>query len=324
MADRPHIVETSTITKVKLPDGSKVINGFRVFEVLGTGSFAKVKLCEAESSAEKFAMKVYRKGVLRKQREYVKDQATGGMKIHTSLDKVYGEISIMRRVVHENCIRLYAVLDEAETFGKLRLVVEYAARGCSMDWDTERCTYRTKLSPNGLVPETVAAAYIHDALCGLGYLHGVLIAHRDIKPQNLFVTVDGRLKIGDFGVSIEMEPNFIIQGTEGTWCFWSPEMCRTPYNGHDGRLADVWALGVTLWAFFYGSVPFLSPDLGPLVDSIAEAKYSLPVDTSISEPGQTFLRHLLTPEFAARPLPAELSRDPWCRSPPKATAQMNA
>lgn len=308
---------------MELPDGSKSINGFRVLGELGSGSFARVKLCEEESSAEKFAMKVFRKGLLRKQREFIKDEATGGMKVRTSLDKVYSEIAIMRRVSHENCIRLYAVFDDAEAHGKLYLILEYAARGCTMEWDSEICLYRTPTPPHSLIPEAVAALYIQDALCGLSYLHSILIAHRDIKPQNLLVSVDGRVQIGDFGVSIDMGNDFIIRGTEGSYCFFSPDMCRTPYNGHDGRRADVWASGVTLWAFLYGSVPFFKEDMMALLDSIAEATYALPADSSVSDQGQAFLQRLLTPEPDARPLPAELLGDPWCRSHPRAAVAVN-
>mmetsp|Transcript_78015 Transcript_78015/g.242951 ORF Transcript_78015/g.242951 Transcript_78015/m.242951 type:complete len:164 (-) Transcript_78015:76-567(-) len=157
---------------------------------------------------------------------------------------------------------------------------------------------------------------------GCAHMHAIGICHRDIKPQNLLVHADGRVKIGDFGVAIAMEGDFKIHGTEGSYCFFSPEMCRTPYSGHDGRLADVWALGVTLWAFLYGSVPFMQQDLLPLLDSIAEAKYTLPVSPRVGEEGQALLRRLLTPEAGARPLPAELLEDPWCRRPPEAAAQI--
>jgi len=295
------IIEYSTVSKVELPDGSKVINGFRVRGLLGSGTFAKVKLCEEENSAERFAMKVFKKGWLRKQRDFIKDETTGGMKIRTSLDKVYGEIQVD---------------------GKLYMILEYAARGCTMDWDPDRCAYSTPES-KGLVPEALAASYVRDTLLGLGYLHSALIVHRDIKPQNLFVDAEGRVKIGDFGVAMELGEDCIVQGTEGSYCFFSPEMCRTPYNGHDGRLADVWALGVTLWAFLYGSVPFFKQDLMPLLDSIAEGEYELPVSPSVSDGGQAFLRRLLTLEPTARPLPASLLEDPWSRSSPRVTARLS-
>merc|ERR1712050_238450 len=115
----------------------------------------------------------------------------------------------------------------------------------------------------------------------------------------------------------------MVRGTEGSYSFFSPEMCRSPYKGHDGRKADVWALGVTTWAFFYGSVPFMKNDLMPLLESIAEADYTLPDSSSINESGQTFLRRLLTVEADVRPLPEELLEDKWFRARPKSTSSVS-
>merc|ERR1719433_226092 len=258
--------------------------------------------------------------MLRKQRDFIRDEVRGGMKIRTSMDKVYGELAIMRQLAHPNCIRLHAIFDEGRSDGKLYLVIEYAARGCTMDWDNDKCAYSSPES-GGPVPEAQARSYVHDALCGLGYLHEALIAHRDIKPQNLLVDADGRVKVGDFGVAVQMAENCVVQGTEGTYCFYSPEMCRTGYAGHDGRRADVWALGVSLWAFLYGSVPFFEPDLLKLMDSIAEARYELPAGPGASPEGRAFLRRLLAPEAPDRPLAPELLQDAWCGAPARATAQ---
>merc|ERR1712032_822679 len=159
--------------------------------------------------------------------------------------------------------------------GRLYLVLEYAAHGATMEWDSNKCSYfASKSQP--LIREATAKTYVLDALNGLSYLHSLFIAHRDIKPQNLLVNAHDRIKIGDFGVAIEMGEDCKVDGTEGTYYFYAPEMCRSGYNGHDGRLADIWALGVTLWAFFYGSVPFFKTDLYQLLESIGEAKYTIP------------------------------------------------
>lgn len=219
----------------------------------------------------------------------------------------------MRRLQHPNCIRLYAILDEPETDGKLYLVIEYAARGATMEWDSDKCTYYVP-ETRGLVPETLAQQYVFDILQGLAYLHGCLIAHRDIKPQNLLVNVDGHVQIGDFGVAIQMGEDCLISGTEGTYYFYAPETCRgSGYEGHDGRKADVWATGVTLWAFLFGTMPFFHLDLVRLLESIGEAKYELPASPVLGAECQRILLQLLAPEPERRPLCLELLEDPWCR-----------
>lgn len=49
-----------------------------------------------------------------------------------------------------------------------------------------------------------------------------------------------------------------MSNTEGTWCFWAPEMCDTRGEGaaFNAYAADTWSAGVTLWCFLYGAVPF--------------------------------------------------------------------
>ena len=56
---------------------------------------------------------------------------------------------------------------------------------------------------------------------------------------------------------LRMPEDCVIHGTEGTYEFFSPEMCATGYKGHDGRHADIWATGISLWAFLFSSLPFL-------------------------------------------------------------------
>ncbi|CAE8679014.1 unnamed protein product, partial [Polarella glacialis] len=310
-AARP-IIESDQIVKVKHSDGTKTINGFLVKELLGSGTFAKVKRCEQESSADEFAIKVFRKLRLRKQREYTGGGGGGGMKVRTALDKVYDEIQVMRTVVDPYCIRLYAVFDDPAPAGKIYLVIEYAARGPTMDCEADRCVYFVPDTKGSSLGEDVAKSYVSDTLRGLRYLHGCSIAHRDIKPQNLLVDADGYVKVADFTVSIRMDEDFQVVGTEGTYTFFSPEMCKSGYKGHDGRRADVWAAGVSLWAFLYGSVPFFEADLVRLLDSIAEAKYELPPVQFESPECLAFLARLLTPEPLDRPLVEDMLRDAWC------------
>lgn len=304
----PDLVE-SAVSKVKHGDGTKTINGYRVRHELGSGSFGKVKLCEEEGTSLQFAMKVFKKSKLRRQRDFVGGSDGTGMKIRSSLDKVYNEAAVMRRVSHQNCIRLRAIFDDVDRDGKLYFVIEYAARGCAMDWDNDRGSYYVPGTVD-LISEAKARAYVFDVLSGLAYLHSERIAHRDVKPQNLLVTQDDVIKICDFGVAIEMGEDHVVVGTEGTYHFFSPEMCRSGYEGHDGRSADVWAAGITTWAFLFGEVPFMTEDLMKLLEAIAEARYEIPAE--ISPEGRSFLQNALAPECVDRPLCPELLMSAWC------------
>lgn len=88
---------------------------------------------------------------------------------------------------------------------------------------------------------------------GVDYLHSVGVAHGDIKPDNLLLGADGRVRICDFGSAQLAGPGEYVLRTVGTPAFFTPEMCRGgPFSA---RAADLWALGVCLYIFVFGAAP---------------------------------------------------------------------
>ena len=154
------------------------------------------------------------------------------------------------------------------------------------------------IQPGGYFDEMHASLYLVDILHGLAYLHQHHICHRDLKPENILLDANGVVKISDFGVShvFEEESAFedyqepgsrrtlgkkaflsknqsesalhlktmshsgLLMKTEGTWCFWSPEMCKMDGGSFSGYAADIWAAGVCLYVFVTGTLPFYSDD----------------------------------------------------------------
>ena len=159
---------------------------------------------------------------------------------------------------------------------------------------------------NGHFDEWHAALYFVDILHALGYLHQHHICHRDLKPENILLDARGIVKISDFGVShffeedqeigaqrlahaqqhhptkltrsdtdsalqmAGMADTGFLTKTEGTWCFWSPEMCSSS-NFFSGYASDMWAAGVCLYIFVTGRLPFFSDVPTELFDMIAQA-----------------------------------------------------
>lgn len=90
-------------------------------------------------------------------------------------------------------------------------------------------------------------------LQGIDYMHSMGMTHGDIKPDNLLLGADGRVRICDFGSAQQLGAEDVMIRTVGTPAFFSPEMCDgRPYSA---RGADAWALGVCLYIFVFGALP---------------------------------------------------------------------
>ena len=91
---------------------------------------------------------------------------------------------------------------------------------------------------------------VMSSLQGLHYLHANKIAHGDLKPDNFLLATNGHLKIADFGSSQLTRVGDLVNRTAGTPAFMAPEMCGG--DAYQARIADVWALGISLYMFVFG------------------------------------------------------------------------
>lgn len=96
-----------------------------------------------------------------------------------------------------------------------------------------------------------------DILTGLEFCHESNLIHRDIKPANIFVSEFGEYKIGDFGISREIERTSTTLSQKGTKTYMAPEIVRM--EKYD-KLVDIYALGLTMYEICNkGRMPFLPP-----------------------------------------------------------------
>ncbi|KVH95231.1 Protein kinase, ATP binding site-containing protein [Cynara cardunculus var. scolymus] len=154
-----------------------------------------------------------------------------------------------------------------------------------------------------------ARFFFQQLISGVSYCHSMEICHRDLKLENTLL--DGspspRLKICDFGYSKSGLLHSQPKSTVGTPAYIAPEVLSR--KEYDGKIADVWSCGVTLYVMLVGAYPFEDPeDPRNFRKTIG---YSIPDYVRVSAD----CRHLLSHVFVANPSKritiAEIKKHPW-------------
>ena len=157
------------------------------------------------------------------------------------------ELSALIAVRHENIIKIYDIFKSRR---RIYIFMEFASNGTISDF----------LKKNGALTEPHACVWFTQSTDALRFLHDQLkIAHRDIKIDNILLDENDIAKLTDFGFakeSVDKETNEMIVSETfcGTEPYYSPQIVmRKPYNPF---LADVWAMGVVLFAMLNNKFPF--------------------------------------------------------------------
>ena len=125
---------------------------------------------------------------------------------------------------------------------------------------------KRKLSKNEIFSETEVFNWFVQICLALEYVHSRRVIHRDLKTQNIFLTGNNTIKLGDFGISKVLETTCAnANNVVGTPYYMAPEACQSePYTSK----SDVWALGVILYELCTLKKPFEADNLLGLVFKI--------------------------------------------------------
>ena len=127
---------------------------------------------------------------------------------------------------------------------------------------------------------------MRDCVIGLDFLHQNGVVHRDIKPLNIMLDEYGKAKFADFGASVildDREQGDSFADTSGTYHFLAPECCDTKVKSYSGKIADIWALGITLYAFVFNTLPFTGETESEIINSIINDPLKLPEHRVITD-----------------------------------------
>eukprot|EP00955_Chlamydomonas_euryale_P051343 354857-Chlamydomonas_euryale.AAC.27 len=223
--------------------------------------------------------------------------------------QVLREVRVHARLSHPHIVQLYVALQEDDT---LVLVQEECTGGD---------LYRYMHSVGWRVSERRAVdMVVAPLLMAMRYLHSMGIVHRDIKLENVLITANGTVKLGDLGLAIDLNEERAVTRA-GTVDYMAPEVHMCPLKSrpdenkaatflHYGPGADIWAMGVLAYELVAGAQPFgsLSKEKDA-IDVLMATKLSFP--EYLSAAAREFISSALKKHPGDRPSAEEMLHSHW-------------
>lgn len=181
----------------------------------------------------------------------------------TVAQRLRREAETARKLVHPGIVRIY---DFGEDLGRAYLVMELLSGETLADY-----LDRQSIVPIGEIDRIAA-----DLSEVLAYIHERDVLHRDLKPQNVFLTENGSVKLIDLGVAkVLNEASMTATGTHlGTPAYMSPESFRD--SSAVTAASDVWSLGVLIYTMATGQMPFSGSSASSIITKIVNPNQNPP------------------------------------------------
>uniref|UniRef100_A0A8C7IJP4 Maternal embryonic leucine zipper kinase n=1 Tax=Oncorhynchus kisutch TaxID=8019 RepID=A0A8C7IJP4_ONCKI len=230
----------------EMDSAAELLKYYEVYETIGSGGFAKVKLGRHILTGEKVAIKIMEK-----------------KELGEDLPRVKVEIEAMKSLSHQHVCRLYHVI---ETNTKIYMILEYCPGGELFDY----IIAKDRLS------EEETRVFFRQIVSALAYVHSQGYAHRDLKPENLLIDEDHNLKLIDFGLCAKPKGGlgYELMTCCGSPAYAAPELIQG--KAYIGSEADVWSMGVLLFALLCGYLPFDDDNCMVLYRKITRGSYNNP------------------------------------------------
>lgn len=205
--------------------GMMIGDRYEVLEKIGTGGMSDVYKAKCHKLNRFVAMKVLK--------QEFSENANFVSKFRTEAQAAAG-------LMHPNIVNVYDVGEESG----IHYIVMELVEGITLKKYIEK---KARLS----FKETVSIAI--QVSMGIEAAHNNHIIHRDIKPQNIIISKDGKVKVTDFGIAKAATSNTITSNVMGSVHYTSPEQAR---GGYSDEKSDIYSLGITMFEMLTGRVPF--------------------------------------------------------------------
>jgi TonB family protein len=205
------------------------IGAYTIVSMIGSGGMSDVYLAEETGTQSQVVVKQLRQ-------QYAAEPQL--------VERFIRGATVLKDLRHPHLAR---VLDCIVIDGRFYTVEEYLRGGSLEDL----------LAKSGAPSEAAALGWCRDVLSALNYVHEFAIVHRDVKPSNLMLDENGKIRVIDFGIARvfgEMRLTRAGDPAMGTPWYMSPEQIQTP--GEIDHLTDVYSVGVVLYELLTGRLPF--------------------------------------------------------------------
>ncbi|KDE08462.1 AGC/PKC protein kinase [Microbotryum lychnidis-dioicae p1A1 Lamole] len=240
------------------------LDDFNFLAVLGKGNFGKVMLAEEKVSSQLYAIKVLKK-------EFIIE--------NDEVESTKSEKRVFLAAARERHPFLLGLHSCFQTETRIYFVMEYISGG-----DLMLHIQREQFTPRR------AKFYAAEVLLALEYFHTQGIVYRDLKLDNILLTLDGHIKVADYGLCKE---DMWFGKTTSTFCgtpeFMAPEIIL---EQRYGRAVDWWAFGVLIYEMLLGQSPFRGDDEDEIFDAILEDEPLYPIH--MPKDSVSILQKLLT------------------------------
>lgn len=258
----------------------QTVQQYVIIKSLGSGAFATVYLAQHGITQIMVALKCIPKAKLRNQAEF---------------ELLQREVNLMRNLDHPFIVTFYEVLDDKDNF---YIAMEVVENGNLLEY----------INNNKGLSEQQARRIFCQLVTVLRYLHvEKRIMHRDIKAENVLLDRNYNVRLVDFGLSKAFSKNDpFLQTTCGSPAYVAPEIIKEkPYTS----AAEIWSLGVLLYAMVVGTLPFNGDNISLMLQRIINDKPVIP--NFLSPNLKLLINRLLIKEPSARITLQEIIDHPW-------------